>query len=281
MNYRHGFHAGNFADILKHVILMRMLAHLGLKPAPFRVLDTHAGSGLYDLSSEEAERTGEWRDGIGRMGAAFSVEAELILAPWRAALRAISPDGRFYPGSPLLIREGLREQDRAAFNEAHPKAEAALKKRLALYRDPRLAVTALDGYTMWKAQIPPNERRGLVLVDPPFEARDEFSRLATGMAIMARKWPGGSLAIWYPVKDQAGLNLFEESAAESGFADILMVELHVDRPMADGPLVGTGMLIANPPYTLAREMETLLPELAARLALSDRATSRIDWLRKS
>lgn len=281
MNYHHGFHAGNFADILKHVILMRMLAHLGLKPAPFRVLDTHAGSGLYDLSSEEAERTGEWRNGIGRMGAPFSAEAELILAPWRAALRAISPDRRFYPGSPLLIREGLREQDRAAFNEAHPKAEAALKKRLAPYRDPRLAVTALDGYTMWKAQIPPNERRGMVLVDPPFEARDEFSRLATGMAMMARKWPGGSLAIWHPVKDQAGLNLFEESAAESGFVDILRVELHVDRPLAEGPLVGTGMLIANPPYTLEREMEVLLPELVARLALSDRARYRIEWLRKS
>ncbi|MBN8534157.1 MAG: 23S rRNA (adenine(2030)-N(6))-methyltransferase RlmJ [Rhizobiales bacterium] len=281
MNYRHGFHAGNFADILKHVILMRMLAHLALKPAPFRVLDTHAGSGLYDLKSEEAERTGEWRNGIGRMGATFSAEAEMVLAPWRAALRAISPEGRFYPGSPLFIREGLREQDRAVFNEAHPKAEAALKKLLAPYRDPRLAVTALDGYTMWKAQIPPKERRGMVLVDPPFEVRDEFSQLATGIAMMGRKWPGGSLAIWYPVKDQAGLRFFEEKAVESGFADILSVELHVDRPLAEGPLVGTGLLIANPPFTLARDMEALLPELAARLALSDRARYRIDWLTKS
>jgi 23S rRNA (adenine2030-N6)-methyltransferase len=281
MNYRHGFHAGNFADILKHVILMRMLAHLALKPAPFRVLDTHAGSGLYDLNSEDAERTGEWRNGIGRMGAAFSTEAETVLAPWRAALKAISPDGRYYPGSPLFIREGLREQDRAAFNEAHPKAEAALKKLLAPFRDPRLAVTALDGYTMWKAQIPPNERRGLVLVDPPFEARDEFTRLETGMAMMGRKWPGSSLAIWYPVKDQVGLQHFEECAAASRFADVLIVELHVDRVKAEGPLVGTGMLIANPPYTLEREMETLLPELAARLALSDRARYRIEWLRKS
>jgi 23S rRNA (adenine2030-N6)-methyltransferase len=281
MNYRHGFHAGNFADILKHVILMRMLAHLALKPAPFRVLDTHAGSGLYDLFGEEAARTGEWRNGIGRMGAAFSTEAERVLAPWRAALLAISPDGRFYPGSPLFIREGLRAEDRAAFNEAHPKAEASLKKLLAPYRDPRLAVTGLDGYTMWKAQIPPNERRGMVLVDPPFEARDEFSRLASGMAMMGRKWPGGSLAIWYPVKDQAGLDLLEEGAVASGFADILSVELHVDRPLAEGPLVGTGLLIANPPYTLAQDMEILLPELSARLALSDRARYRIDWLRKS
>jgi 23S rRNA (adenine2030-N6)-methyltransferase len=281
MNYRHGFHAGNFADILKHVILMRMLVHLKLKPAPFRVLDTHAGSGLYDLSGEEAERTGEWRNGIGRMSAAFSEEAELVLAPWRAALRSISPDGRFYPGSPLFIREGLREQDRAAFNEAHPKAEAALKKLLAPFRDPRLTVTALDGYTMWKAQLPPNERRGMVLVDPPFEARDEFTRLAAGLAMMARKWPGGSLAIWYPVKDAVGLRHLEESAVASGSADLLSIELHIDRVEAEGPLAGTGMLIANPPYTLAREMGVLLPELAARLALSDRARYRIDWLKKS
>lgn len=281
MNYRHGFHAGNFADILKHVILMRMLAHLAQKPAPFRVLDTHAGSGLYDLKSEEAERTGEWRNGIGRMAEPFSPAAEQVLAPWRAALRSISPDGRHYPGSPLFIREGLRADDRAAFNEAHPAAEKALRKLLNAYRDPRLAVTAIDGYTMWKAQIPANERRGMVLVDPPFEERDEFTRLAAGMTMMARKWSGGSLAIWYPVKDQAALRTFEDEAAESGFANILIAELHVDRVQAEGPLAGTGMLIANPPYTLAADMETLLPELAARLALSDRARYRIDWLRKS
>lgn len=281
MNYRHGFHAGNFADILKHVILMRMLVHLGQKPAPFRVLDTHAGSGLYDLKSEEADRTGEWRGGIGRMDEPFSSAAEQVLAPWRAALQAISPDGRFYPGSPLLIREGLRREDRAAFNEAHPKEEAALKKLLNAYRDPRLAVTAIDGYTMWKAQVPPNERRGMVLVDPPFEVRDEWERLAAGVTMMARKWPGGSLAIWYPVKDQAALRDIEDEAAKSGFANILSVELHVDRIQPEGPLAGTGMLIANPPYTLEADMEALLPELAARLALSDKARYRIDWLKKS
>jgi 23S rRNA (adenine2030-N6)-methyltransferase len=281
MNYRHGFHAGNFADILKHVILMRMLAHLGQKPAPFRVLDTHAGSGLYDLSGEEAERTGEWRGGIGRMDEPFSDKAEQVLAPWRAALQAIAPEGRHYPGSPLFIREGLRAQDRAAFNEAHPKAEASLKKRLMPFRDPRFAVTGIDGYTMWKAQIPPNEKRGMVLVDPPFEMKDEFERLADGMAMMARKWPGGSLAIWYPVKDLTALRMFEDKAADSGFANMLIVELHVDHTRAEGPLVGSGMLIANPPYTLADEMHVLLPELAARLALSDRARYRIDWLKKS
>lgn len=279
MNYRHGFHAGNFADILKHVILMRMLAHLALKPTPFRVLDTHAGSGLYDLDSDEARRTGEWRLGIGRMTEPFSAVAEPLLKPWRDALRAIVPGGRHYPGSPLFIRAALREADRAAFNEAHPQEQARLRAVLSPFRDPRLALTALDGYTMWRAQIPPKERRGLVLVDPPFETADEWQRLAAGLNMMARKWSGGSLALWFPLKDPSALRQFEAEAARSGFEKLLVVELHVDRPVSNGPMTGTGMLIANPPFTLAADMEVLLPELAARLAWSDRARYRIEALK--
>lgn len=281
MNYRHGFHAGNFADVLKHVILMRMLAYLALKPAAFRVIDTHAGSGIYDLSGDEAQRTGEWHEGIGRLRDPLSTKAETALAGYRKALADISPDGRLYPGSPLLIRSALREQDRAAFNEPHPVAEAALRRALSVARDPRLAVTALDGYTVWKAQLPPNERRGMVLVDPPFEARDEFARLAEGQAMMARKWPGGSLAIWYPIKDQGAVRELERHMVEAGWPNLLVVELHVDRIRAEGGLTACGLLIANPPYTLAAELADLLPELAERLALSDLARYRLDWLRQS
>jgi 23S rRNA (adenine2030-N6)-methyltransferase len=280
MNYRHDFHAGNFADVLKHVILMRILAHLALKPAPFRVIDTHAGSGLYDLSGEEARRTGEWQGGVGRMGEAFSPAAEAVLAPWRAALAALCPDGRHYPGSPLFIRHGLRAEDRASFNEPHPAAEANLRQALP-GRDFRLAITALDGYTIWKAQVPPKERRGLVLVDPPFESRDEFARLAKGMAGMGRKWPGGGLALWYPIKDRAGVDAFETAARESGFKNVLVAELHVDRCDATGPLAACGMLMANPPYTLHADLATLLPELAARLATGARARYRLDWLARA
>ncbi len=279
MNYRHGFHAGNFADVLKHVILMRMLAHLALKPAPFRVIDTHAGSGLYDLSGEEAQRTGEWRGGVGRMAEPFSPAAEAVLANWRAALAAITPDDQHYPGSPLFIRHGLREQDRAAFNEPHPAAQAALRKALPA-RDNRLAITALDGYTIWNAQMPPNERRGMVLVDPPFEQRDEFQRLAKGVTMMARKWTGGSLAVWYPIKDRAAVDAFEKAAAESGFPNVLVAELHTDRFDADGPLAACGMLMANPPYTLEADLNALLPELAERLATGRTARYRLDWLAK-
>lgn len=277
MNYRHGFHAGNFADVLKHVILMRILGHLRLKPAPFRVIDTHAGSGLYDLAGEEAQRTGEWRGGVGKMAAPFSPPAEMVLAPWREALASLCPDGQSYPGSPLFIRHGLRAQDRASFNEPHPLAQAGLRKVLPV-RDSRLAVTALDGYTIWKAQVPPNERRGLVLVDPPFESRDEFERLARGVAQMARKWVGGSLAVWYPIKDRAAVDGFEAAVRESGFANVLVAELHTDRFDASGPLAACGMLVANPPYTLHGDLATLLPELAERLATGETARYRLDWL---
>lgn len=280
MNYRHDFHAGNFADVLKHVILMRILTHLRLKPAPFRVIDTHAGSGIYDLSGEEAQRTGEWRGGVGRMAEPFSPASEAVLAAWREALVAICPDGRHYPGSPLFIRHGLREQDRAAFNESHPAAEAALRKALPR-RDDRLAITALDAYTIWNAQVPPNERRGLVLVDPPFESRDEFERLARGVKLMARKWTGGSLAVWYPIKDRAAVDGFEKAAVESGFPDVLVAELHTDRFDAEGPLAACGMLVANPPYTLEGDLATLLPELAGRLATGRTARYRLDWLAKN
>lgn len=280
MNYRHGFHAGNFADVLKHVVLLRMLGHLALKPSPFRVLDTHAGSGLYRLDSEEAQRGGEWQGGIGRMSDPFSATSEAVLAPYRAALATLTPDGLAYPGSPLLIRHALREQDKAAFNEPHPPAQAALRRMISA-RDPNCVLTALDGYTMWKAQIPPVEKRGMVLVDPPFEQRDEFTRLGAGLTMMARKWPTGSLAIWYPVKDLPAIKWFEATAQESAFANLLVVELHVDRLAAGGPLTACGMLIANPPFTLHDELAVLLPDLAARLACSDRAGYRLEWLRKT
>ncbi|CAN1540135.1 ComJ Protein involved in catabolism of external DNA [Rhabdaerophilaceae bacterium] len=280
MNYRHGFHAGNFADVLKHVILMRVLVHLKLKPAPFRVLDTHAGSGLYRLDSEEAQRTGEWQGGIARMAEPFSDGAERVLAPYRAALATLSPEATLYPGSPLLIRDALREQDKAVFNELHPPAQQSLQ-RVIPKRDARCVLTALDGYTMWKAQIPPVERRGMVLVDPPFEQRDEFARLCDALSLMGQKWPTGSLAIWYPIKDRSSVQRMEQTAIEAPFANLLVVELHVDQLQREGPLSACGLLIANPPFTLVDDLSTLLPELAARLALSDLARYRLDWLRKT
>lgn len=278
MNYQHGFHAGNFADVIKHIVLMRALAHLAAKPAPFRIIDTHAGAGLYDLSGAMAARTGEWQGGIGRLTDPFPEAVEAILAPYRAALLALSPDGRLYPGSPALIRHALRGEDRAYLAELHPETGAQLRRHLG--RDPRLTIGEMDGYRAWKAQIPPPERRGLVLVDPPFEIPGEFTRILAGLAIMARKWPRGMAAIWYPIKDKAALASFEAALPAFGFARISLLDLAIDRVLPEGPLRACGMAMINAPFTLADELEILLPALAHRLALSPEAYGRLKRLRE-
>lgn len=277
MNYRHSFHAGNFADVLKHTALMRVLEHLRQKEAPFRVIDTHAGAGFYNLRGEEASRTGEWVEGIARLEKArLGPAAEAVLAPYRAALRTLAPLGDIYPGSPALIRHALRAGDRASFNELHPETCHALRR--ALGRDDRTVINGIDGYLAWKAQVPPRERRGLVLVDPPFEKEDEFDRMAETLGEMGRKWPTGTAMLWYPVKNLAAVSRFEAAIAASGFSKLLVVELHVDRAEAVGPLAACGLAIANPPWKLAEDMAALLPELSELLARRDTARWRVDWL---
>jgi 23S rRNA (adenine2030-N6)-methyltransferase len=282
MNYRHSFHAGNFADVVKHAVLARILAHLALKPTPFRVIDTHAGAGLYDLTARDAERTGEWREGIARLDEGpLSPGAEAVLAPFRAALEALAPVApgktrKTYPGSPAFIRHALRETDSASLNELHPETFKALTE--AMPHDGRLTLNKLDGYLAWKAQVPPSERRGLVLVDPPFEQPDEFARMAAGLKAMARKWPTGIAMLWYPIKDRRGVADFEAAALDSGFAKLSVIELHVDAHDAEGPLAASGLMIANPPWTLNDEMAALLPDLAERLARGPVARWRVEAL---
>jgi 23S rRNA (adenine2030-N6)-methyltransferase len=175
MNYRHAFHAGNFADVFKHAVLVRILLHLREKPAPFPVIDTHAGAGLYDLTGPEASRTGEWRHGIDRVRAAsLAPEAASLLAPYLEAVTAFNPGERLepYPGSPLLALRFMRVQDRLTVCEREPSAGERLKRALA--GDPRATAVAIDGWVALNAYLPPKERRGLVLIDPPFEQPDEF-----------------------------------------------------------------------------------------------------------
>src|SRR5271165_2766045 len=193
MNYRHAFHAGGFADVIKHIVLVRILTHLHDKPAAFRVIDSHAGAGLYDLTSDEAHRGGEWLTGIARvMQARFSEKALGLLTPYLDIVRAFNPDRELkaYPGSPLIARALLRPQDRLTACETEPGA----RKRLidALRRDTQARVVDLDGWTALPAFVPPNERRGLVLIDPPYEAKDEFEHLADGFGEAFAKWPTGS-----------------------------------------------------------------------------------------
>ena len=204
MNYRHAFHAGGFADVVKHIVLARILTHLQEKPAAFRVIDTHAGAGVYDLSGEEAQRTGEFLTGIARvMQARFSETVLPLVTPYLDIVRAFNPPAelRVYPGSPLIARALLRPQDRLTACEVEAKA----RKRLieALRRDSQARVVDLDGWTALPAFVPPNERRGLVLIDPPYEDKDEFARLAEGFAQAFSKWPTGSYLLWYPAKSTA------------------------------------------------------------------------------
>lgn len=278
MNYRHSFHAGNFADVLKHAVLARILSYLAQKPAPFRVIDTHAGAGFYDLAGDEASRTGEWREGVARLRAARLDEpAEAMLAPYRAVLEGLAPEESSYPGSPAIIQYELREADRASLNELHEDTFTDLKANMG--RDERLAVNRLDGYTAWKAQIPPPERRGLVVVDPPFEATNEFDRLATGAEIMGRKWPNGLGLFWYPVKNLPAVARFEARLKETALPKILIAELHVADVMAEGPLAACGLALINPPYTLQDELAALLPQLCTLLARGQQARWRLDWLK--
>ncbi len=271
MNYRHGFHAGNFADVLKHAVLTRILAHLNAKDAPYRIVDTHAGAGRYDLGSEEALRTHEWKDGIARIDRSpLAPAVESILKPWRDALsgaRALfGPDA--YPGSPWLCRQAMRADDRLIAAELHPQTH----KRLAavLGRDQRCKALAIDGWNALRGNVPPKERRGLVLIDPPFEEKDEFATLEAQFIAAHRKWPTGIYALWYPVKDRRAVENLLSAVMAAGIGRLLRMEIDVDRPEAAGGLSATGLLVVNPPWTLAHEARILLPALTERLAQGPR-----------
>ena len=209
MNYRHAFHAGNFGDVLKHAVLARIVAHLLLKPAPFGYLDTHAGAGAYDLSSEDAQRTGEWQGGIGRLeGHDLGPAVEAVLEPYRRALAAVDPKGtgRLYPGSPAIGAALARPDDRLLLVEKHPEAAAELRYRFG--RDERVHVVERDGWEALGAYLPPKQRRGLVLVDPPFEEPGDLARLRDGLARAHRKWATGTYMLWYPIKDVLATEAF-------------------------------------------------------------------------
>jgi 23S rRNA (adenine2030-N6)-methyltransferase len=279
MNYRHGFHAGNFADVVKHTILTRILAYLMRKDAPFRVIDTHAGVGLYDLKGAAAEKTGEWVDGIGRL-----IERDLpkpaqdLLVPYLDAVRAQNPDGalRFYPGSPLITRNMLRQQDRLMALELHPVDVEALRENFS--GDFQVRVTHVDGWQALGTHLPPKEKRGLVLIDPPFEERNEFERMAQNLIKAHKRWPTGLYALWYPIKDVADVDKFVALLQTSGIPKILRLELTIRQPSNPPRLHGTGMIVINPPFVLEEEMRVLMPVLADVLSDEGRGRWTIDWV---
>ncbi|MDK9695040.1 MAG: 23S rRNA (adenine(2030)-N(6))-methyltransferase RlmJ [Siculibacillus sp.] len=287
MNYRHAFHAGNFADVLKHAVLARILVHLAAKPTPFRVLDTHAGIGLYDLSGDEAGRTGEWEGGIGRIVAApFPEPVARLLEPWLGAVASAVGLTRpehltaarltRWPGSPLVIRSGLRHDDRATVVELHPADAATLADLFA--GDARVKVVELDGWMAVKSFLPFKERRGLVLIDPPFEKEGEFERIVAGLVQAVKRFATGTYLIWHPIKGRRALTHFHEAVTATGIRRVMAVELATAAIRADGPLTANGLLIVNPPWKLAEELDVLLPALADRLATGPGASAGWRWL---
>jgi 23S rRNA (adenine2030-N6)-methyltransferase len=266
MNYRHAFHAGNFADVMKHALLVRIIAYLQRKETALRVIDTHAGIGLYDLAASEAGRTGEWAGGIGRLDRAFSPEVEEVLAPYRTVVAEVRArhGASAYPGSPAILREILRRQDRGVFVELHPADYKVLNE--AFNEVANLKVLHLDGWTALHSLIPPKEKRGLVLIDPPYEQPNELERLGGELLAALRKWPTGIYAGWYPVKDLGPVDALAARLDRESPRPGLRLELLVDDPRDPTRLNGSGLFVLNPPWSLRDEAELLLPALAERLS---------------
>ncbi len=280
MNYRHIYHAGNFADVLKHAVLARLIRYAQNKDAAFRLLDTHAGIGLYDLGSEEAQKTGEWQEGIGRLiDADLPEPAAELLAPYLDAVRELNPEGgvRRYPGSPKLARMLFRPQDRLSAMELHPDDCGVLQRLFE--GDYQVRVTHLDGWLALGAHLPPKEKHGIVLVDPPFEAGKDYERMVEGLARAYRRFSGGTYCLWYPMKKGAPIADFHEALKDLEIPKMLCAELTVKSDRETAGLNGSGLVIVNPPYVLKDELHALLPVLKEKLAQDRYASQRAFWLR--
>ena len=282
MNYRHSYHAGNFADVFKHVQLTLLLQALRSKESPFCYLDTHAGTGRYDLQGATAQKTGEYLQGVMRFWLRDGVIESVTLADYLAAVRALNHtengDGelRYYPGSPRIARHFLRPQDRMVLMELHAEDAAFLKREFR--GDKQVHVHCADGYTGLKAFLPPPEKRGLVLIDPPFEDGNEFERLTDSLRIAYQRWPTGIFAIWYPLKDNYRVQHLHRQLVASGLRKLLLVEMHLHTHPPVNTLYGCGMIIVNPPWQMDEKLRVLLPQLLAGLQPDGEGKTRVEWL---
>ncbi|TVP90930.1 MAG: 23S rRNA (adenine(2030)-N(6))-methyltransferase RlmJ [Pseudomonadaceae bacterium] len=276
MNYRHSYHAGNHADVFKHAILLRMLQLMQRKETPLCYLDSHAGTALYDLAGEQANKTGEYSEGIGRLWQHADLPA--LLADYRAAIARHNPDGqlRLYPGSPQLMADALREQDRMILSELHPEDADVLKAHFA--GQDAIAVHQRDGYELGKAFLPVTEKRALWLLDPPFERGDDLERCLQAIDTGLQRMRQTVVALWYPIKDTRALKGFYQQVAARDWPKALRVELNVRPADTTLGLNGSGLMLVNPPWPLWEELDNLLPWLSEHLAQAPGANWRMDWL---
>lgn len=277
LNYRHAFHAGNFADVVKHALLARLVEYLKQKPKAFRVVDTHAGIGRYDLSGDEAQRTGERSAGIDRLSASSAWDDQLLL-PYRQAVEAtrLRHGPNAYPGSPLVARSLLRPQDRLSAYELHPLDARTLQEEFA--GDYQVRATHLDGWLALGAHLPPKEKRGLVLIDPPFEETGEHERIVERVAGAWHRWPGGIYAVWYPIKQRDRRDALFRDLRESGMRNVLTVELLREPMSGEERLVGTGFVVVNPPWTFAAEAGRIVTLLRPLLETDGAGSSCVEML---
>lgn len=278
MNYRHAYHAGNHADVLKHAVLARVMEHMKKKAKPFRVIDAHAGIGLYDLAGVEAGKTAEWEGGIGKMAAPFAPEAEALLAPYRAVIAALNPGGgvRLYPGSPELMLRLMREADRMIANELHPQDAIALERQYI--HDPRVDVTSMDAGTCLKSRLPPPERRGVILIDPPYEVKNEAEKAVRMMIDGLHRFAQGVYLLWYPLKADQTAEAILAQVTALGVPATLKVEMRVREAFTGGGLAGSGLIVMNTPWKLDQDLKLLVPALAHRLGLGRWGQGTVEWL---
>ncbi|MBI1272545.1 MAG: 23S rRNA (adenine(2030)-N(6))-methyltransferase RlmJ [Alphaproteobacteria bacterium] len=274
MNYRHAYHAGNICDVVKHAVLTMLLGHMAQKDTPFAVLDTHAGTGRYNLTDERAQKTGEADGGIRTL-----IKADPIpeLEDYYKIIQKLNGGYivNIYPGSPLVAAEMLRPQDRLAACELHEEDCSALK---TLFRHNKQAhVHARDGYEAMGALLPPPEKRGLVLIDPPYEQPDEFGKVAAMVGKAMTRFPSGIYMIWYPIKDRAAIWRFQEHMAQTAIPKQLIVEYIYGREERGDRLNGSGLHIINPPWKLDEKLAALMPKLHAAMPTGFSET-RIKWL---
>jgi 23S rRNA (adenine2030-N6)-methyltransferase len=276
LSYRHSFHAGNHADVLKHTVQSLIIESLKEKEKPFLYLDTHAGAGRYLLSGEHAERTGEYLEGIARIWQREDQPAEL--AAYMSAIKHFNRNEtlRYYPGSPLIARQLLREEDKLHLTELHPSDFPLLRSEFQ--KDDRARVVREDGYQQLKAQLPPQSRRGLILMDPPYELKTDYQDVVKGIQEGYKRFATGTYALWYPVVMRQQIKKMLRDLEATGIRRILQIELGV-RPDSDQRgMTASGMIVINPPWKLEQQMNNVLPWLLEALVPSGTGHQLVKWV---
>ncbi len=276
LSYRHSFHAGNHADVLKHTVQSLIIESLTEKEKAFLYLDTHSGAGRYQLTSAESEKTGEYLEGISRIWAAS--ERPEILTPYLDIVEKLNPDGelRYYPGSPLLAKELLRSQDQLIMTELHPSDYPRLVEEFT--RDRRAEVLKEDGFQQLKSKLPPTSRRGFVLIDPPYELKTDYEAVVSGIVEGYKRFATGIYAIWYPVVSRTQINNMVEALRETEIRKILQIELGVQPDSEERGMTASGMIVINPPWKLEAQMQDIMPWLYQTLVPENQGHTLIEWI---